>query len=120
MTEPKKPPLSRIEHDLMICGIEAWGILAYATGDRDEDGNPVDLPATVLSLVDRGWVTIHRIEPWTAPHGKKGATYSEPLPREEIPAVLADPATWDDPQDASWMGAITLSATEAGRDILRG
>jgi hypothetical protein len=120
VTKPKKPALSRIERDFMICGIEAWGILAYAGDDKDEDGNPVDLAATVLSLVDRGWVTVHRIEPWTAPDGTMGATYSDPLPREEVPAVLADPATWDDPRDASWIGAITLAATEAGRDVLRG
>ncbi|MFF2425863.1 hypothetical protein [Streptomyces mirabilis] len=42
--------LTSVERDLMICAGEAWGILAYATNDKDEDGHPVDLPCVVLGL----------------------------------------------------------------------
>jgi hypothetical protein len=111
--------LTEVERDLMICAIEAWGILAYATHDEDEGGNPIDVPGIVLSLVDRGWVQLHRIEPWTAPDGEAGATYGPPIPRAEIPAVLEDPATWDDPEDPRWIGVVTLSPTEAWRDLNR-
>lgn len=102
----------------MICAYEAWGILAYAEADLDPaDDEPADLPSAVLSLVDRGWVQVHRLEPWTSPDGDEGATYSPPIAREDIPAILADPATWDDPKDPGWFGAVTLSVTDAWRQL---
>ncbi|MFG1807836.1 hypothetical protein [Streptomyces sp. NPDC049040] len=110
-----------VEHALLICAQEASGILAYVEADIDdgEDYEPVDLVSGVLSLVDRGWVHVHRIEPWTAPDGRRGADYGPPIPRAEIPSVLEDPATWDEPHDSSWLGAITLSFTDAWRELHR-
>jgi hypothetical protein len=103
----------------MICAFEASGLLAYVC-DEDEDGNRIDLPSLVLDLVDRGWVTVHRIEPWAPPGGGQGSTYSAPIPRGEIRGILADPATWEEPTGDSWVGAITLAETEAGKRVLRG
>ncbi|OIJ94472.1 hypothetical protein BIV25_23055 [Streptomyces sp. MUSC 14] len=103
----------------MVCASEASGILAYATSAKDEHGHAVDLPHIVLGLVDRGWVHVHRLEPWTAPDGQAGATYGPPIPRAEIPEVLKDSAVWDDPDDPDWIGAVTLSATETWRALIR-
>lgn len=52
----------------MICAQEATGVLAYAESGVYETGScePAELARAVLSLVDRGWVTVHRIEPWAA------------------------------------------------------
>ncbi|MET7891810.1 hypothetical protein [Streptomyces mirabilis] len=111
--------LTRVEHDLMISATEASGILVYATNSKDEVGHAVDLPQIVLGLVDRGWVHIHRLERWTSPDGQAGATYGPPIPRAEIPAVLKDPAVWDDPDDPDWIGAVTLSVTETWRALNR-
>ncbi|MBY8877257.1 hypothetical protein [Actinacidiphila acidipaludis] len=110
-----------IEHALMICAQEAWGILAYAEGDIEdgEDYEQDDLIRGVLNLVDRGWVHVHRIEPWTAPDGHTGVDYGPPVPRPGIPSLLAEPATWDDPEDPSWVGAVTLSFTDAWRELRR-
>lgn len=108
-----------VEHALMICAQEVSGILAYCDGDIPDDHSyeQADLVRGVLSLVDRGWVHVHRIVPWTAPDGHKGVDYGPPIPRVEIPSVLEDPATWDDPEDSSWIGAVTLSFTDAWRKL---
>ncbi|WP_433891269.1 hypothetical protein [Streptomyces sp. CA-111067] len=94
--------LSAIEHALLICAQEATGILPYAEADIDEseDYEQADLVRGVLGLVDHGWVQVHRIVPWTSPEGRRGLTYGPPIPREQLPSILEDPATWDDPEDA--------------------
>lgn len=102
--------LTEIEHDLMVCAMEAWGMLPYACSSEV----PIpELADAVLSLVDRGLVGVHRVEPWTAPDGSEGATYGARLDRDELPALLADPDTWDDPVDGSWIGEVTLGRTAA-------
>jgi len=113
--------VTSVEHALLICAQETWGILAYVEGDIEdgEDYEQADLVRGVLSLVDRGWVQVHRIEPWTAPDGRPGVDYGPPIPRTEISSVLEDPATWDDPQDPRWLGAVTLSLTDAWRELHR-
>jgi len=105
--------LTEVEHDLMVCAMEAWGILPYACSGVGADVSTSELAAAVLSLVDRGLVGVHRLEPWAAPGGCAGATYGAALDREELVAVLADPETWDDPADASWIGEVTLGRTAA-------
>lgn len=101
----------------MICASEVWGILPYAEADLDEDDDPAGLPGALLGLVDRGWVQVHRLEAGASPAGQRATAYGPPIPRSELPAVLRDPATWDDPADGNWIGAVTLSATDAWRDI---
>ena len=102
--------MTEIEDDLIVCAMEAWGILPYACSS----GVPIsELAETVLSLVDRGLVGVHRLEPRTAPDGRVGVTYGGRLDRDELPALLADPDTWDDPADVSWIGEVTLGRTAA-------
>ena len=113
MTETQWSALSHTEQELMICALEGTGMLAFVD-DHDEHGDPVDLSAVVLSLVDRGWVSVHRMEPWTAPDGQQGIAYGAALARDEIFEVLADPATWDCVNSYLWYGAVTLWLTETG------
>lgn len=99
----------------MVCAMEAWGILPYACTVTDENGDPVpdqEVAAVVLALVDRGWIEVHRLEPWTAPDGREGAMYGAAIGCAELPALLADPDTWDDPEGASWVGEVTLSQVD--------
>ena len=106
MTEIQWSALSQTEQDLMICALEGTGMLAFA-GNEDDHG-------TVLSLVDRGWVTVHRIGPWTAPDGQRGITYGPALARDDISEILATPDTWDAHNSYLWYGAVTLWLTPAG------
>ena len=97
----------------MVCAMEAWGILPYACTGVGSAVSISELAAVVLSLVDWGLVGVHRLERWTAPDGRAGATYGATLDRDELPALLADPETWDDPADVSWVGEVTLGKTAA-------
>ncbi len=113
MTEIQWADLSHTERELMVCALEGTSGLAFVD-DRDEDGELADLPAEVLRLVDRGWVTVHRMEPWTAPDGRQGTVYGAAVARGELPGILADPATWEGRYSYLWWGAVTLWLTEAG------
>ena len=113
MTESQWAALSSTERQLLICALEGTSGLAWVD-EVNENGEPVDLPAKVLSMVDRGWVTVHRIEPWTAPDGQKGIAYGPAIDRVALPEILADPATWESLYSTLWYGAITLWPTEAG------
>lgn len=112
--------LTEIEHRLMVSATETWGILPYACSDADsgasesesESESVSELAAAVLSLVDRGMVEVRRLEPWTAPDGRPGVAYGVPLDHDELPVLLADPDTWDDPTDESWVGEVALTRTD--------
>ncbi|MEU7632865.1 hypothetical protein AB0C34_23230 [Nocardia sp. NPDC049220] len=71
----------------------------------------------MLSLIDRGWIEVRRIAPWTSPSGAKGIQPGEIVPRDQLPAVLEDPANWEYPYDRDWIGELTLVETEAGYKI---
>ena len=60
--------MTEVEHELMVCAMEAWGILPYACSGSGSDVPISELAAVVLSLVDQGLVEVHRLEPWMAPH----------------------------------------------------
>ena len=94
------------EHDI-LAGV--WGDLPKST----EGASPDFLAVVVLGLVDRGWIDVCRIVPWTDPNGRPGLRASEPIARDELPEALADPAYWDYP-DGGWLGALTLVATSEG------
>ncbi|GAA4839074.1 hypothetical protein GCM10023235_12950 [Kitasatospora terrestris] len=87
---------------------EAWGVLAYACSERDDEV----LSEVVLGLVDRGWAEVCRFESWTAPNGDRGLQLGAAIARGDLGEVLADPGTWDDPADVSWVGVVTLRETE--------
>lgn len=117
MSDSAANGLTDIEEQLMVCAMEAWGILPYARPVPSGSGVPVstqEMAAAVLALVERGWVEVHLLEPWTAPDGRQGAMYGAAIGRAELPAVLADPDTWDDPESASWVGEVTLSSRVQG------
>lgn len=104
--------LTGLEYDVLICAGETGGILPYLVEHRRPDGewpSEAEVITTVLSMIDRGWVKAHRLEPWTFPDGREGLHYSDPIDDAQLPSILADPDTWDDPTD--WIGEVTLSPT---------
>jgi hypothetical protein len=116
--EPVWDQLAWIERELMICAFEASGVLAHVAGTRDQTGTVVsqrEVAAAVLGLVDRGWVQVRRLVSWIGPDGRAGTQPSAVIAREDLDDVLADPATWREPSVESWVGAVTLSETAAGR-----
>ncbi|GLY87731.1 hypothetical protein [Actinoallomurus iriomotensis] len=101
------------EHDILP-GV--WGDLPASTRAAPLS----EVAAILLSLVDRGWLEVRRVEPWTAPDGRVGSGPGDLVPREQLPVVLADPREWEYPADPSrWAGALTLVETDAGRRISR-
>ncbi|MGO4459518.1 hypothetical protein AB4039_19805 [Streptomyces sp. M-16] len=93
-----------------------WGDLA----EEDKELPVSALAAMLLDLVDRGWVEVRRVAPWTAPDGRPGYRPGERVPRAELPAVLADPDEWEYPADgAEWIGALTLTETPQGWRVNR-
>jgi hypothetical protein len=91
-------------------------------GDLDEvdQSRPVnELAGILLTLIDRGWIEVHRLAPWTSRSGKKGFQPGESVPRDQLPAILEDAANWEYPEDGNWMGTLTLVETEAGKRITR-
>jgi hypothetical protein len=111
--------LPQAEKAFMVNGFEI-DILPGVWGDLPESLQAVPLSevaAILLSLVDRGWIEVHRVAPWTAPDGRMGFQPGDLVPRDQLPAVLADPREWEYPEDSSWVGALTLEETEAGRKV---
>lgn len=102
----------------MVCAMEGWGLLPQAceaAGDEPAADRSA-MAAAVLNLVDLGWAEVRRIEPWPDPDGREGdevATYGDPVGRDDLPRLLADPDTWDAPRAPSWIGEVTLTQTEA-------
>lgn len=107
--------LTPLESRLMVCAMEGWGLLpqAYQAAGEKEAPDRSAMAAAVLNLVDLGWVEVRRIEPWPDPDGEEVATYGEPIGRDALPELLADPDTWDEPREPSWLGEVTLTQTEA-------
>lgn len=99
------------EHDILP-GVRS-DLPAHLRGLSTED-----LAAKLLELVDRGWVYVCRNVPWTAPDGMQGFQPGEPIGRDALPEVLGDPRSWSYP-DGSWIGAVTLVATEEGLLVTR-
>ncbi len=78
-----------------------------------------ELARILLSLVDRGWIEVRRYKRWISDEGLEGLTPGDVVPRSELPPILADPASWEYPDDPSWIGALTLVRTEAGLAVSR-
>lgn len=117
--------LTGLEYDVLICAQESWGILPYLVEHKRPDGEwptAAEVAAAVQTMVDQGWIEVHRLEPWTSPDGRQGAQYSNPIDRADVPSLLADPDTWDDAEEG-WIGELTLAKTpawssyQAGRTI---
>lgn len=112
--------LSHVEQCFLINAME-MDILPGVYGDLTsaEQELPLNVLATILlSMVDRGWVEVRRYDRWISPKGEDGLIAGDLVPRETLPAVLADPTSWDYyAGDNSWVGALTLVRTEAGRVV---
>lgn len=119
MSEREWQALTESERAFMVNSYEI-DILAGVWGDLDDADQcrpAKELAGTLLTLVDRGWIDVRRVAPWTSPSGEEGSQPGELVPRDQLPAVLEDAANWEYPQDGDWIGAVTLVETEAGRKI---
>jgi hypothetical protein len=113
--------LTHIEQCFFINAME-MDILPGVFGDLTEAERrfPLDeLARILLSLVDRGWIEVRRYARWISEEGLEGLTPGDVVPRSELPLVLEDPASWEYPDDTSWIGAPTLVRTEAGLIVSR-
>ncbi|MFD4862496.1 hypothetical protein [Streptomyces atratus] len=120
MSEHEWQALTKSEEAFMVNSYEI-DILAGVWGDLDDadQSRPVkELTGILLTLIDRGWIEVRRVAPWTSPSGKEGFQPGELVPRNQLPAVLEDASNWEYP-DGSWIGAVTLVETEAGKKITR-
>ncbi|MFE7106828.1 hypothetical protein ACFU98_09365 [Streptomyces sp. NPDC057575] len=121
--------MSKKEWDMLTKSEEAFMVNSYEIdilpgvwGDLDEadQSRPVDeLAEILLALVDRGWIQVRRLAPWTSPSGENGLQPGELVPRDQLLAILEDAAAWEYPEDGDWIGVLTLVETEAGKRITR-
>ncbi|MFD6422668.1 hypothetical protein [Streptomyces sp. NPDC060198] len=122
MSERERQELTKSEGAFMVNACEI-DILAGVWGDLDDAdrSRPVDeLAGILLTLVDRGWIEVRRVAPWTPSSGEgKGSQPGELVPRDQLRTVLENAANWEYPDDFSWIGAVTLVETEAGKKIIR-
>ncbi|MFK0017108.1 hypothetical protein [Streptomyces sp. NPDC091027] len=120
MSENEWQALTKSEKAFMVNSYEI-DILAGVWGDLDDADQPrpvKELAQILLTLIDRGWIEVRRVAPWTSPSGEEGFQPGELVPRDQLPAILQDPSSWDYPDD-SWIGSVTLVETEAGKKITR-
>ncbi|MER7333237.1 MULTISPECIES: hypothetical protein [unclassified Micromonospora] len=113
--------LTNVERAFLINAFE-MDLLAGVFGDlvANEQEMPLhELAQVLLSLIDRGWIEARRYDRWIAEDGREGLMPGEVVARQHLPRLLADPATWEYPEDATWVGAITLVETEAGKKASR-
>ncbi|MFB4315820.1 hypothetical protein [Actinomadura sp. 21ATH] len=95
-------------------------ILPGVRGDLEksyENASGAELADVLLPLVDRGWIVVCRVIPWTAPDGSGGFQPGRPIARSELPVLLADDGNWEHPDDGEWIGCLTLVLTARGREI---
>ncbi|MFI5775145.1 hypothetical protein ACIA74_43330 [Streptomyces sp. NPDC051658] len=121
MSKQEWDTLTKSEKAFMVNSYEI-DILAGVWGDLDEadQSRPVnELAGILLALIDRGWIEVRRLAPWTSPAGESGFQPGELVPRDQLPAILEDAANWEYPEDGNWIGALTLVETEAGKKITR-
>jgi hypothetical protein len=113
--------LSESERAFLINSYEI-DILPGVWGDLEEADRslPVDeLARVLLGLVDRGWIEVRRVAPWTSPTGREGFQPGEPVSRDQLQTLLCDAANWEYPEDGDWIGALTLVETAEGMKVTR-
>ncbi|MFB7777608.1 hypothetical protein [Streptomyces bauhiniae] len=121
MSKQEWDRLTKSEEAFMVNSYEI-DILAGVWGDLDEadQSRPVDeLAGILLGLIDREWIEVRRLAPWTSPSGENGFQPGELVPRDQLPVLLEDAANWEYPEDGDLIGALTLVETEAGKKITR-
>ncbi|MFD5818344.1 hypothetical protein [Streptomyces sp. NPDC127038] len=120
MSKHEWDTLTKSEEAFMVNSYEI-DILPGVWGDLDEadQSRPVnELAGILLALIDREWIEVRRLAPWTSPAGENGLQ-PELVPRDQLPAILEDAANWEYPEDGNWIGALNLGETEAGKKITR-
>src|SRR5262249_23272535 len=113
--------LGRVEQCFFINAMEI-DILPGVCGDLNEAERQLpfeELARILLSLVDRGWLEVRRYKRGISGEGLDGLDPGDVVPRPELPQTRADPASWEYPDDTSWIGAVTLVRTEAGLMVSR-
>ncbi|WP_331725763.1 hypothetical protein OG264_38650 (plasmid) [Streptomyces xanthophaeus] len=121
MSKQKWEALTESERAFLINSYEI-DILPGVWGDLEEadQSSPVsELAQVLLGLVDRGWIEVCRVAPWTSPAGQEGFQPGELVPRDQLQALLCDAANWEYPEDGNWTGALTLVETAEGQKITR-
>ncbi|WP_328399377.1 hypothetical protein OHS70_21215 [Streptomyces sp. NBC_00390] len=121
MSYPATDELSSPERAFMINATEI-DILPGVWADLDEplaSGRAADLVPILLSLVDRGWIEVSRVIPWTAPDEAAGFQPGPTIPKRALPTLLSDAENWEYLQSGEWLGCLTLTLTEAGQQIPR-
>lgn len=84
---PAPDQLSSAERAFMINATEI-DILPGVWGDLDEplvSGSASALVPILLALVDRGWIEVCRVVPWTAPDGTPGEQPGLPIAKQDLP-----------------------------------
>ena len=113
--------LSHVEECFFVNAME-MDILPGVLGDLDAAERQLsfaELTTILLTLIDQGWIEVRRYARWISPEGLEGLEPGAVVPRSELPDVLADPASWEYPEEPSWIGALTLVRTEAGLVVSR-
>lgn len=113
--------LTHIERAFFINSFE-MDLLPGVFGDLDPaqpEPSLSELASVLLKLVDDGWMEMRRYVRRVADDGREGFAHGDPVPRDQLSVLLADPSSWAYPDDPSWIGALTLVETEAGRTISR-
>ncbi|MFH8681053.1 hypothetical protein [Streptomyces lydicus] len=121
MSYPATDELSSAERAFMINSSEI-DILPGVRGDLDEplaSGPASALIPILRTLIDKGWIQVSRVIPWTAPDGAAGFQPGPPLPQRDLAALLSEATNWEYPESGEWFGCLTLTLTEAGRKIPR-
>jgi hypothetical protein len=114
--------LNEIERAVLINAFEIDaidGVLADVDGidSLDDTAALAKVVAVVLSFVDQGLVEVRRYISTEMPDGRRGIAPGPLVPRDELPRLLEDRDTWDEPSHPFWVGAIILVGTPAGRRI---
>ncbi|WP_037946547.1 hypothetical protein [Streptomyces thermolilacinus] len=121
MVYPATEDMTSEERAFMINATEI-DVLPGVRGDLPEplaSASGAELAAVLLPLVDKGWIEVCPVVPWTAPDGSEGYQPGPAFPREDLPALLADDGRWEYAEDRDFTGGLTLTLTEAGERIPR-
>jgi hypothetical protein len=111
--------LSHIEQCFLVNAFEfdiLFGAVAALTDD-EQDLPLSELAAILLGLIDRGWIEMCRYVPDRELAIRDALKPGDVIPRHDVPALLADPQTWE--PHKSFEGAPALILTEAGYQVWR-
>jgi hypothetical protein len=95
------------------------GVFGYLT-EQEKDLPLPELAAVLMSLINEGWMGLHRYILWATPDGRLSNEIGDPITGDPLTDLLADPGSWDyRAHPGNWAGAPTLVTTAAGLKICR-